>query len=426
MPAAAWRRARCCAPTRGLRPLRCCPPTRAGFEGSQEDSSLKVAVGCLVSKSLTVNKDLFAHYYIGQDLHQDNVVVHVCRNEFSNGSIRSKTILSKKFSIVGPEAIAAYFKALEPYCFNQPHTAIVESTYNWYWMADGFESRGWNLRLADPSTVSRANIKYADDYTDAAYLVECLRTGSLRTTWVMPKDDRAIRDLARYRMTLVEDRARLKTIIVNMITNHLSIKLTSDKLIREIDKSVETAIESPSEEVAQQVLATYFDHRLVRIKVGSLLNRIRFLATEIGQLDQELLSLLKPNLYSKSLQTIKGCGFVTSMIIALEIGEIERFNTHKDFVSYCRLAPTSKLSNGKSKGVGNAKNGNAYLSWAFTELANLVVRFNPEAKRYYDRLFNRSRLRVKAIRSVAAKMARAIFMMLKHGETFDLKRCFGC
>lgn len=371
-------------------------------------------------------QDLFAHYYIGQDLHQDNVVVHVCRNEFSNGSIRSKTILSKKFSIVGPEAIAAYFKALEPYCFNQPHTAIVESTYNWYWMADGFESRGWNLRLADPSTVSRANIKYADDYTDAAYLVECLRTGSLRTTWVMPKDDRAIRDLARYRMTLVEDRARLKTIIVNMITNHLSIKLTSDKLIREIDKSVETAIDSPSEEVAQQVLATYFDHRLVRIKVGSLLNRIRFLATEIGQLDQELLSLLKPNLYSKSLQTIKGCGFVTSMIIALEIGEIERFNTHKDFVSYCRLAPTSKLSNGKSKGVGNAKNGNAYLSWAFTELANLVVRFNPEAKRYYDRLFNRSRLRVKAIRSVAAKMARAIFMMLKHGETFDLKRCFGC
>ena len=371
-------------------------------------------------------QNLFAHYYIGQDLHQDNVVVHVCRNEFSNGSIRSKTILSKKFSIVGPEAIAAYFKALEPYCFNQPHTAIVESTYNWYWMADGFESRGWNLLLADPSTVSRANIKYADDYTDAAYLAECLRTGSLRTTWVMPKDDRAIRDLARYRMTLVEDRARLKTIIVNMITNHLSIKLTSDKLIREIDKSVETAIESPSEEVAQQVLATYFDHRLVRIKVGSLLNRIRFLATEIEQLDQELLSLLKPNLYSKSLQTIKGCGFVTSMIIALEIGEIERFNTHKDFVSYCRLAPTSKLSNGKSKGVGNAKNGNAYLSWAFTELANLVVRFNPEAKRYYDRLFNRSRLRVKAIRSLAAKMARAIFMMLKHGETFDLKRCFGC
>ena len=87
--------------------------------------------------------------------------------------------------------------------------------------------------------------------------------------------------------------------------------------------------------------------------------------------------------------------------------------------------PTSKLSNGKSKGLGNAKNGNAYLSWALTELATFVVRYNPEAKRVYDRYFNRSRLRVKAIRSVAAKIARGIFMMLKNGEVFDMKRCFG-
>ena len=105
---------------------------------------------------------------------------------------------------------------------------------------------------------------------------------------------------------------------------------------------------------------------------------------------------------------------------------MKRFlRTHKDFVSYCRLAPTSKLSNGKSKGLGNAKNGNAYLSWALTELATFVVRYNPEAKRVYDRYFNRSRLRVKAIRSVAAKIARGIFMMLKNGEVFDMKRCFG-
>ena len=48
-----------------------------------------------------------------------------------------------------------------------------------------------------------------------------------------------------------------------------------------------------------------------------------------------------------------------------------------------------------------------------------------EAKRVYDRYFNRSRLRVKAIRSVAAKIARGIFMMLKNGEVFDMKRCFG-
>lgn len=210
-----------------------------------------------------------------------------------------------------------------------------------------------------------------------------------------------------------------------MTANHLSIKLNADKLLKEIDEAVEKAASASDEGAADEVLSHYYDNRQVRTKMRSLLRRIRFLTNEVEALDEELTELIKPNVYATSLQSIKGCGYVTSMLIGLEIGDIGRFRTHKDFVSYCRLAPTSKLSNGKSKGLGNAKNGNAYLSWALTELATFVVRYNPEAKRVYDRYFNRSRLRVKAIRSVAAKIARGIFMMLKNGEVFDMKRCFG-
>lgn len=364
-------------------------------------------------------------YFIGIDLHLDNVVVVVIKNELVNGTLRSKTLLSKKFKTIGQHNIEALFKALEQFCKDHDHLAVVESTYNWYWLADEFEKRNWNLRLADPSTVSRANLKYSDDYTDAGYLAECIRNNSIRSTVIMPKEDRAIRDLARYRMTVVEDRGRLKTILVNMTTNHLSIKLTADGLFREIDEAIEKAVATDDAQAAEAVLTHYYDNRQVRIKVLSLLNRIRILTKEIEALDAEMLELLKPNVFATSLQSIKGCGYVTSMIIGLEIGDINRFKTHKDFVSYCRLAPTAKLSNGKSKGLGNAKNGNAYLSWAMTELATFVVRYNPEAKRVYDRFFNKSRLRVKAIRAVAAKLARGIFMMLKNGEVFDMKRCFG-
>lgn len=102
-----------------------------------------------------------------------------------------------------------------------------------------------------------------------------------------------------------------------------------------------------------------------------------------------------------------------------------RFKEAGQFASYCRLAPTSKLSNGSSKGVGNAKNGNAYLSWAFTELANLAIRFNDPIRKYYDRMFKRQKLRVKAIRTLAAKLARAVWHMLKKNENFDLQRLFG-
>ena len=394
----------------------------------------------------------FKANHIGMALHLDNVVVSVVRNELKNNRIGGKVVTTRKFNTIGPKNIAELMKWLEEYCAEQPHQAVVESTYNWYWLSDEFEKRGWNLRLADPCTVSHANLKYANDYTDASYLAECLRNGSLRTAQIMDKESRAIRDLARYRMTLVADRSRLKTIVINMTANHLSIKHSADKFLKEIDEAIDEANEmacrqyteaelekikgieqdvdkalaADSDVIAERILAGYYDNRIIRMKVKSLLRRIRFLSDEVDELDVELEKLMKPNENALLLRTIKGCGPVLSTLIALEIGDINRFRRHKDFVSYCRLAPTAKLSNGKSKGMGNAKNGNAYLSWALTELATGVVRYNKEAKPVYDRLYNRSQLRVKAIRAMAAKLARAIFMMLKTGEVFDLRRCFGC
>lgn len=77
------------------------------------------------------------------------------------------------------DGLDGFIKALLPYCQDFDHVAVVESTYNWYCLADVFEERGWLLRIADPSTVSQANLKASDDRTDAHYLAERLRVGSL-------------------------------------------------------------------------------------------------------------------------------------------------------------------------------------------------------------------------------------------------------
>ena len=128
--------------------------------------------------------------------------------------------------------------------------------------------------------------------------------------------------------------------------------------------------------------------------------------------------------YIDRLCTIKGCGKVLATIIASEIDDIARFPSARHFVSYCRLAPTERFSNGKLKGEGNAKNGNATLSWALTELANFVVRYNPEAKRKFDRLLAKHKKRVRAIRPIAAILARAVFHMLRDEQAFDITRAF--
>ena len=72
-------------------------------------------------------------------------------------------------------------------------------------------------------------------------------------------------------------------------------------------------------------------------------------------------------------------------IILLETGSIDRFAAAGNFASYARCVDSQHMSNGKKKGEGNTKNGNKYLAWAFVEAANFALRFNAEAKRFYER-----------------------------------------
>jgi transposase len=123
------------------------------------------------------------------------------------------------------------------------------------------------------------------------------------------------------------------------------------------------------------------------------------------------------------LTTIPGVGAILGMTIALETGDIGRFPAVGHYASYCRCVKSEKLSNGKKKGEGNAKSGNQYLSWAFSEAAHFAVRYQPLAKRFFDRK-QRKTNGIVAIRSVAHKLARAAYYMLRDQVPFDEQKLF--
>jgi transposase len=82
-----------------------------------------------------------------------------------------------------------------------------------------------------------------------------------------------------------------------------------------------------------------------------------------------------------------------------------------------------RLSNGKKKGVGNAKKGNKYLAWAMIEAANFAVRYDPAVKRFYQR--KKAQVHgVVAIKAVAHKLARTCYHVMRDGEPFDVTRAF--
>lgn len=132
---------------------------------------------------------------------------------------------------------------------------------------------------------------------------------------------------------------------------------------------------------------------------------------------------VRPNRLYKLLQTAPGIGETLALTILLETGDIGRFKQVGNYASYCRCVNSKRESNGKKKGENNRKNGNKYLSWAFVEAANFAIRYDETIRKYYQRRLTKNH-RVVAIKTIAHKMARACFFVMRDEIEFDVALSF--
>ena len=121
------------------------------------------------------------------------------------------------------------------------------------------------------------------------------------------------------------------------------------------------------------------------------------------------------------LQSTPGVGPVLSLTILLEIDTIERFDTRQQFCSYARLCGAVQTSDNKRCGGGNAKAGNAWLKWAFSEAAVLSAQKDQRLGAYQQRLASKLG-KAKAYSALAHKLGRAFYHMLHTKEVFDVNR----
>ncbi len=285
---------------------------------------------------------------------------------------------------------------------------VVESTYNWYWLVDGLIAEGYDVRLANTVAMKRYDgLKHSDDETDAAHLAHMLRLGILPTGYIHPPAERTLRDLARKRVQLVRSRTQQVLAMENILARSTGSRLSAAAIKRLAPSAIDTL--GLASDVALAVQAN--------LAVMATLN------LEIERIEARLLegAKLRPD-YAR-LKSIPGIGEVLAIIIMLETGDISRFAQVGNFASYARCVDSARYSNGKKKGEGNTKNGNAYLVWAFVEAANFARRYSEEARRFFERKKARTN-GIVATKALAHKLARASYHMLKEGQPFDVKRCF--
>jgi transposase len=334
--------------------------------------------------------------YGGMDLHSTNVVTQL----IDEGD---KVLYRKKQSC----DLDQILKGLEPFKDNIEGIAV-ESTYNWYWLVDGLMAAGYRVHLVNTAAVKQyEGLKYTDDDSDAFWLAHLLRLGILPTGHIYPKESRAVRDLLRKRGQLVRQRTAHILSIENLYARNSGDRLSCN------------AIKCLTEEQIQQ----QFADPNVALAIDSNRILMNALDQQIKVLEQALLKQTKLNPRYRKLLTIDGVGEVLALTITLETGDIGRFAQVGNFTSYCRCVGSEKLSNGKKKGQGNSKNGNKYLAWAFVEAANFAIRFNEQAKRFYQRKAAK-RNRVVALKAVAHKLARASYYVMRDQVPFDSAKLF--
>jgi transposase len=225
------------------------------------------------------------------------------------------------------------------------------------------------------------------DVKDAEWIADLPRHGLVVGSFIPERAQRELRELVRYRRSLIRQRAQ----VVNRIQKVLegaNIKLSSvaSNIMgasgRAMLEAISRGVENP------QALAGYAKGRLrekrpeleealkglvgphQRSMLQSQLRLIKFLDEEISRMDEEIAGRMRPSEEAlERVDGIPGMGRRTAEDVLAEIGvDVSRFPTASRLASWAKLCPGNNESAGKRK-TGKTGHGNPWLRDTLVEAA---------------------------------------------------------
>ncbi len=208
-----------------------------------------------------------------------------------------------------PNELPTICQALQP--FQAPLQAVaVESTFNWYWLEDGLQAANFPVPLANPAPIQQySGLKRTGDPSAAVWLAEMLRLGILPTGYIYPKDQPAVRDMARRRMLVVQQATRTLLSLQSMVTRHIGQTVRGRGLEDWTLVELKGAFpEAASQETAAMLLELLHEQR----RIEQALAKKVLAQVKLAGAWQRLLGL-------------PGVGHILGLTIMLETGPIARF-----------------------------------------------------------------------------------------------------
>jgi transposase len=275
------------------------------------------------------------------------------------------------------------------------------------------------------------------DVLDSEWLAECFQLGLLKASFIPPAPVRELRDLTRYRTSLIRERARTVNRLQKVLED-ANIKLAG--VVTDIQgvsawAMLESIVEGTTDPAAladlakgrlrkkREQLVAALSGRVKphhRFLIAEQLSQIEYLEESIQRISAEVGERLRPfELAVQRLDSIPGVGRQTAEVLLAEMGwDMSRFPSDKSLASWAGMCPGNNESAGKRRN-GKTRKGSRWLRHALIEAAHGAAHTkNKYLKTQYHRVAAH-RGKKKALVAVGHSILIISYHLLARGQEYS-------
>lgn len=367
----------------------------------------------------------------GVDVHKRTVVATIAATDKNNITSYSQ----KTFSTLNADLFAFRDWLLENSCLH----VCMESTGKYWIPVFNILEDHVHVILTHPKYVRAIKGKKTDK-KDSKWIADLFKHDMVRSSFIPPREVRALRELARYRAKLVYMRSSEKNRYQNCLTvsniglaNILSDPFgkTTTGIMRQIlssdvfdEDACKALIKKSAKKKTDLILASIRGCNVEadqRFKMEASMDHIDYLSVLVAKTEAELFVRMQPHYAMvELLATAPGVTELSAALILAEIGfDMSVFDSADHLASWAGLAPASNESAGKKKSTRISRAG-VFLKPLLVQcaLAATKDKKNPYFYAKYQRIKKR-RGHKKAVIAIARMMLVGIYHMLDTGEVFN-------
>src|SRR5450759_1205439 len=248
------------------------------------------------------------NHYTGDDAHK-KYSVFVTVNE--NGRAGS------------PERVPHEKELYRKYLATLPPASPIanESVGNWYWMIEAMEQAGHKPILVHPRKAKLLmGLINKTDKLDAKGLAMLNLNGSLPAVWIPPAELRDQRELSRMRMSMVGVRTQFKNRIHATLAKYA---IVIDEVSDTFGKTGRILLSEAIKELPPETLNSVKEQLVLLDQVSG----------QIEKIEKHISEVVKETPMMQLIKSLPGVGDILAIVIALEIGDVERFASAEHLAS---------------------------------------------------------------------------------------------